>query len=214
MKKLIYCGAHVGSSLSKMVAGFDMIDVFEANKDLAARLQMRFSSEVSSGKMRIHNKAVGVEKGSMTFHVYGHDGGSGSVGEMNPEAVKVIGHCWPKGHLDLHGEYNVEVVNLCDFCFEAGIDFIDVLVLDVQGMDVSVLETMEPYLVTGSISKIQLEVDSDTTSHYLGTPDNSISRVQKFMAKFRGYKQTVGPTENWVPDQDHLQADLTFEAQS
>jgi FkbM family methyltransferase len=210
MRRLIYCGGHVGGSLQSLVDHFDASDVFEANPDLVTTLRSRFAQQISTGKLRVHHAAVGEVDGVVPFRVYGHDGGSGSLGVINPDAVSVVAHRWPRRHFDLHETVDVPCVNLHRWCSNENIEHIDLLVLDVQGMDVTVLETMEPLFSTGRVQRVQLEVDTDELPHYKGVPDNSISRALRFFKRFSAYEQVSGPTASWSPDEDHLQADIVF----
>lgn len=206
MKTLVYCGAHAGESLGKLVTSFDRIEAIEAHPGLCEMLVKRFPYE----HIHVHNIALAEESGGFkTFNVYGNDAGSGSLGKINPEAVDVVRAYWPADHFDLKGQFQVEAWKLSDWLEARKLSEVDFLVTDLQGYDATTLESVRELLEQGRIKKVQCEVDSDIP-HYFDVPDNSIDRVLKLF-QMPGWQQTQGPTGRWPVDANHLQADLVFE---
>jgi FkbM family methyltransferase len=120
------------------------------------------------------NVALAEKNETVPFHVTANFGSSS------------LGHIKKDNKLSSIAEIKtiqVQTINLLDFCKEAGIDYIDVLILDCQGADLMILRTMKEYIDQKRIGKIQAETAKDRCDNIYDTlPSNS----------FSGFKQLLG----------------------
>jgi FkbM family methyltransferase len=127
--------------------------------------------------------ACGEESGTATFHHY-NGGLSSSLGTVSDVMVKLYNHV----KLDKTGESTVEVVNLYEKLTELGVTEIDNLFIDTQGMDLTILKTLEPMIASYNIGYIQAEADGDGVDLYYGLPYNRVDGFLLFMDDFPRYK--------------------------
>jgi FkbM family methyltransferase len=207
MKTLVYCGAHAGNSLMNIAHSFDRVFAFEPNPTLAEQVRQRLLSHRNA---ELVEAAVASLEGEATLRLYGHDGGSSSLAVMNPEMRKTLDPHWAPGHLDEHGQVKVRTVYLPDFLRERGVEYIDSLVLDVQGYDLAVLRTMHEWLREARIGILQVEIDHDDVSHYKGAPPNGYTEMMRFM-KDMPYRKTQGPDALWSFCAEQTQVDFVFQ---
>ena len=77
MRTLVYVGAHLGGSLSRLVKDYDRVFAFEANPEFCKHLGKLFSSLTH---VKIVNAAVGEMHGGVrTFHISKNNGDSSSL---------------------------------------------------------------------------------------------------------------------------------------
>lgn len=127
--------------------------------------------------VKIIHAAVSTADGETLFHVTSNDGQSSSLGQPSPEWNHV-----KSGEVRVAESVTVPCVNLCNFCRSQGIEYIDTYVSDVQGMDLAVLHTMQPYLQDCAIGTISCEVAKDEKRNiYHDLPDNSESGFTKLL---------------------------------
>jgi hypothetical protein len=103
---------------------------------------------------------------------------------------------YPQADLSEQAEIEVQVINLCDFLQWAGIQQIQTLVTDAQGMDLAILKTMEPYFRRRAVQRVIHETDADGFRHYDGLPDNSLSGAVAYMEQFGCYRPSRMPDRN------------------
>lgn len=203
-KVLIYVGAHRGWTLKAMLPRFDRAFAFEPQPDCLRELAATFAG---ARNLEILPAVVSDRPGSAVFHVYGATGGSSSLGAMTQASADVV---IPLGaDVAFQGDLNVEGVFLPDFCRQRGIEAIDMLVTDAQGMDLTILKTMRPFLERRALRAIQAEVDKDGLPAYRGL-ENSRSAWIEFFRSFPGYRVTHGPINGW-DDPGEIQADIAWE---
>lgn len=104
--------------------------------------------------------AVSTEDGERNLHCY-NEGMSSSLEEMTDEARSEFEEDFP-----LEGVRTVKTVQLSRFCRERGYDSLGFLSLDAQGMDLSILNDMAPWLESRSIQYVEHEVDVGGFRHY------------------------------------------------
>lgn len=136
--------------------------------------------------------ACGDVEGKATLTVYNHNGVSSSLGKCTQQARQMY-----EG-VDLleQDEIEVDVINLCTFMQLAGVEQIETLLIDAQGMDLAILKTMRPYIERKAIRHIIHEVDANGFRHYDGTPDNSLTAAMQFMDDVGGYQMRLLPERN------------------
>ena len=76
----------------------------------------------------------------------------------------------------------VPSINLGEFLLERGVQSIDDYYSDIQGMDLTVLSTMRPYIEARQIEAITVETArEDRRNIYRDLPDNSESGFEKLL---------------------------------
>lgn len=112
------------------------------------------------------------------FTVYNDCGLSSSLGTVNDAAKQLYSFVdWqPKQ------KFLVHVVQPDVVLKGLGIDEIDALIVDAQGMDLAILKRMKPYL--GTLKYIQCEAGN----LYNGLPENSEAAFMEFMSAYPQYK--------------------------
>jgi FkbM family methyltransferase len=132
------------------------------------------------------------------FNVYNESGLSSSLGTMSADAVAL----YKNYDLSLKQTVTVQVVNLGYMLRLLGIQQIDFLLIDAQGMDFTILKTVEPWIKQSRISLIQLEAEGVGFNHYEGLPDNSEESIVEWMSRFPQY--SMSKIEDRLPEQPDL----------
>jgi FkbM family methyltransferase len=143
--------------------------------------------------------ACGVSAGHSKMNVY-NNGLSTSFGVCTVQAAE----CYSGHDLTLQGVIDVNVVNLYEYFTQRGIDGLETLLTDAQGMDLTILKTVTPWLQQGKLRTIICEADQEGFSHYDGLPPNNTSDFHAFMSQFpkyvfQGYTAAkFNPDMTWV----------------
>jgi FkbM family methyltransferase len=173
---LIYLGLYKGNSFDKIVEQYDRCFAFEANPNLAKLATEKYSR---MRHVKVIHAAVSTNDGVTQFNLTTNDGQSSSLGHPSPDWQHV-----KSGDVRVTESVTVPCVNLYNFCRSQGIDYIDRYVSDVQGMDLAVLHTMQPYLQDCAIDTISCEVAKDEKRNiYHDLPDNSESGFSQLLSK-------------------------------
>jgi FkbM family methyltransferase len=171
MTTLLYLGAHQGDGLAAMVGAFDRTIAFEADPRHCAVLNRRFPG------VEIVSAAVCDRPGPVEFHISSNNGGSSSLGAFDEAwlAPRTDG-------LTMSRTIVVPGVNLYDFCMENGVERVDSYVSDLQGMDLTVLRTMAPFLRARRVGLIQCETTKDGHHNiYKDLPSNELCAFRRLL---------------------------------
>lgn len=109
-----------------------------------------------------------------------NNGLSSSVGTLTRQARQ----CYDYVDWTLEGTTHVAGERLPDILDRLGVDYITSLVIDAQGMDLSILKTMRNWLRAGSIDFIQAESFHPEFRHYDGVPANDFVNHMRFMRRY------------------------------
>ena len=183
MKTAVIVGQnHPDRQLAYYAEEFDRVIVFEPLPDAAQACRYAFKDCVS---VIVFQAACGDVGGPAAFHQYNMQGLSSSLGTMTGEAVQVY-----SAHYDLSltGTIEVQVVNLGTMLNMLGVDQIEFLKIDAQGMDFTILKTVEPWIAASAVGLIQIEADGAGFRHYDGLPDNSEAAILEWMRMFPQYE--------------------------
>lgn len=186
MKTLVYCGANVGDGLAKIINRYERVVAFEPRPKSYFTLLKRFGLRIIPICAALAEKS-----GNSPLYEYGH---SSSLAVMTCETYKLLGYNY------VGSSIFVPTINLYDLISQ--LDFVDMLVTDIQGMDLTVLRTIEPMLRRKQIGRIQCE--QDIKQHYEGL-DNFISSHDKFWNDLP-YKEV-----SRVRDACGFQVDVTYQ---
>jgi hypothetical protein len=137
-----------------------------------------------------------------TLNVYNRNGLSSSLGSMTADAVELYGSRYD---LSLQSTEYVRVVNLGAMLEMLIAVTIDDLIIDAQGMDFTILKTVESWVRSSRIKRIQLEADGCGFRHYDGLPDNSEASILEWMSFYPQYEASR------LPERLKEQPDLVFE---
>lgn len=178
MKTLVWVGSNIGKDVSDAVEWHDVAILFEPLPEVVAALREQF------GSPRWRHKCVVVIPaacwslaGRFPFNIYMQKNGlASSLGTVTDQAASFYGG--EKGYdLQLRAKIEVNCVRLCDYMPE----FVETLIVDAQGADLAILQTVEPWLRQRRICSVIVECDGPEFRHYDGLGDNSESALLDFM---------------------------------
>jgi FkbM family methyltransferase len=202
MKTCVIVGQNYpDQNLEKIVNEYPRVIIFEPLPDAAK--SCREACSVIPGVVVIE-AACGEAFCNSSFRVYNTQGLSSSLGEMSADAVQVYGE---HNDLSLRGTISVQVLHLGFMLQMLGVDVIDFLLIDAQGMDFTILKTVEPWVAESQVKLIQLEADGNGFRHYNGLPDNSEESILTWMRRFPQY--AASRLEDRLAEQPDLVFELT-----
>lgn len=159
---LVYVGLHTGRSFRPLFHRYRVCYGFEANPELFGELQKEFRS---CPNVRLFNVAAAGHDGKIEFNITDNDcGASSSIGRLDGNFIDAI---------HIVKTIRVPCVNLCRFLEQQGVDYIDDYISDIQGMDLEVLKTLEPFIRSGKIGSISCEVTKDKYRNCYGDLPNN-----------------------------------------
>ena len=178
---LVYVGANIGGEhLDKLIEKHERCYLFEPQPFAAEKLRQ------TVGKLEgveVIQAACGADEGLFDLTIYNEMGLSSSLGKMTQQAKDSFSDF----DLEEREIIKVNVWNLLEWLEANGIETIETLVIDAQGMDLTILKTLSPLIETGAIQNIQCEADGVGFTHYEGLPSNSETEFQEFMSQFGWY---------------------------
>jgi FkbM family methyltransferase len=198
MKTAVIVGQNYPDSVSDdIVAMHDRVFIFEPLPEAVNAIRDRYNN--NPGVVAVQ-AACGSHFDRAELRVYNTDGLSSSLGMMTKDAV------------DLYSQFDlseqrlevVQVVNLGYMLDMIGVPTVDCMIIDAQGMDFTILQTVESMVRDGRIGYLQLEADGKGFRHYNGLPDNSESAIVKWMGQYPRYAATR------LPNRMDEQPDLVF----
>jgi FkbM family methyltransferase len=178
------------SEMLKLLQGHTRFFMFEPLPEAAAYLRQHNAHLAAF--FHVVEAACGDTEGRATLTVYNQNGVSSSLGKCTQQARQM----YQGVDLMEQNQIEVDVINLCKFMTMAGVDRIETLLIDAQGMDLAILKTMRAYLERRAIRRIIHEIDGEGFKHYDGLPDNSLAGAMDFMIEVGGYQPRVLPERN------------------
>jgi FkbM family methyltransferase len=169
--------------------------IFEPLPEAAKACRERYANQPG---VIVVQAACGKHFDQAELRVYNTDGLSSSLGTMSQKAVDLY------SHFDLSEQRMevVQVVNLGYMLDMLGITSVDCMMIDAQGMDFTILQTIEPMVRDGRIGYLQLEADGNGFKHYHGLPDNSESAIVQWMGRYPRYE--ASKLDNRMDEQPDL----------
>jgi len=190
---------HPDKALERLVAIHDRVIVFEPLPEAAASCRYAYKD---CPELIVFQAACGDYFETKTLNVYNQNGLSSSLGSMTADAVELYGGRYD---LSLQSTEHVRVVNLGAMLEMLIVWTIDDLIIDAQGMDFTILKTVEPLVCLSRIKRIQLEADGCGFRHYEGLPGNSEASILEWMKSYPQYEASR------LPERMKEQPDLVFE---
>lgn len=184
-KILLYLGANLGNSLSRLVHLYDKIYAFEANPYLIPVLNQRFHNcphvEIIHGALTTeHGKEVDFYLIRNESHGDRQTFEASSLGEMSDYYREKS-----KNNITTHSVVKVNTINLATFLKERNITQVNTYASDLQGVDLDVLKTMKEFIDKKQIKFIQIETENDVydTSAYTGLNSNKQNDITEFLSE-------------------------------
>ena len=163
---LFFIGMDPNGVFNLMFRGYEVCYGFEPSPERFKKLHKKYKKYP---QVHIFNVAAARAKGEVKFNISSNKGASSSLGKFNEEWL------FEKGEkIKMTNTIDVPSINLYEFCSQNNISTIDDYISDIQGMDLEVLKTLEPMLVSKSIKSITCEVTKNEKGNvYSDLPDNS-----------------------------------------
>lgn len=172
VRRLLYLGVFHGNGAMPYVRNHDESILVEPNPEHATLLRQRFADRPG---VEIVEAAVGPAPGEMMLHLYGPHGGSASVLQLTREAAAAY-------HLDLGAPaVRVRSIRIDEELRRRGVEELETIVTDLQGMDLTALEQLRPWLERG-VHHVQCEVDALGFRCYQSERGNSIEDFDRYFA--------------------------------
>jgi FkbM family methyltransferase len=195
MRKLVFVGCNIGKDVDRAVDAHDVCWLFEPIPEIAAELRRKYNSRSFPTKVvHVVQKACYTHKCTMPFHLYNTNGLSSSLGTVSQESQSAYNYA----DLSLIDTIDVECVNLNEF-LPAGM-FIDTLIVDAQGADLQILQTLQSRLYNKLFGLIESECDGNSFSSYDGIGSNSESEMLSYMSQFEYDCERIPDRVDWNPD--------------
>lgn len=158
MRTLVYCGIHDCSSLKGLEKEFDRIYGFDANP-----VKVQNAKKIFEGDRRfkfIYGALCDKDTGFVEFNITENWDASSSIGTFNPEFPHMKDPDSKLYNTQVR-KINVPCLNLVTF-LNARVNHVDLLVTDLQGMDLTVLHTLKPWIDAKKITEIRCETEKDS----------------------------------------------------
>ena len=142
-------GANIGL-FTVMLAALDNVDVhaFEPVVSTFERLSSNVALNHFSSNIHLNLAAVGSKKGNVEFDIYA----------KSPAINRLSNTSLVTSQSAAATRQKVSVINLDDYCQEKGIERIDFLKIDVEGMEAQVLQGAKKMLKAQKVSGILIEI--------------------------------------------------------
>ncbi|HEY4135429.1 MAG TPA: FkbM family methyltransferase [Alphaproteobacteria bacterium] len=167
-------GANEGDFTASVLAAFAgcQVHCFEPNPKTFARLSARFGSD---GRVKINNLGLGDKPGSFTLYDYAGSEGSGHASFL-PATFDDV-------YKSATQSVEAQVGTLDIYMANAGVESVDFLKIDVEGLEKAVLEGGAKALADGRIATIQMEFNAHNILTGL-----SILTLTKILANYDIYR--------------------------
>lgn len=163
-KTLVYCGVNCGQTFRRLAPHFNHAIGFEPIPSFVAALEDEFREQPN---VSIIHGALSTKDGSVTLNIYDHHMAS-SIGTLSDTYAEKTGN-----KFKLLSTITAPSYHLGHFLKRHALEEIDTLITDVQGMDLTILKTIEHLIRRRAIRLIQCEVEQPGFENsYEGTPTN------------------------------------------
>lgn len=144
---LVYIGLNKGDSFASIQYKFKLAIGYEANPDLYKDLVKKFRRQKN---IKIFNYAASDKDSEALFHIsQNKDMVSSSLHDFSKSHKKNVGHL---------KKIKIKTINLANHLNKQNISFIDHYISDAEGHDYTILNSLESFINTNRIKKIQCEV--------------------------------------------------------
>lgn len=184
MRSLIFVGCNATKDVFEAIDCCDVVLLFEPLEEVARKVAERVcESDYQYKFVKVVQAACFTDNQPRALSVYNKAGLSSSLGTITAQAVE---HYKDRADLHLQQRRQVSCVNLRDYMPM----WLDNLVIDAQGADLTILKTIELWIQEKRIGYIRAECDPPGFRHYEGLPDNSREAMVEYLSGF-GYDVSV-----------------------
>ena len=167
---LVYLGVNRGSSLDRLHWQYKKCIAIEADPNHYAYLKEKYKNEKH---IQLLHAAATDTDGTVVLNIASNDGKSSSLGNFD-EAFK--------DNFTMVQSVTVPAINICNYFKANNITYITDYISDIQGMDLTVLKTMQYYINHKLIGTIVSEtVKNEFKNIYKNLPDNSIGGFEALL---------------------------------
>tara|TARA_A100001388_G_C28666931_1_gene449589 strand:- start:92 stop:865 length:774 start_codon:yes stop_codon:yes gene_type:complete len=144
---LVYVGLNKGDSFATIHYKFKLAIGYEANPDLYKELVKKFRKQKH---IKIFNFAASDKDSEAFFNIsQNKDMVSSSLNDFSENHKKNVGHL---------KQIKIKTVNLANHLSRQNVNFIDQYISDAEGHDYTILKSLEKFITSNRIKKIQCEV--------------------------------------------------------
>jgi len=187
MSTLVYVGTNEGNGLEEYVDLYDKVYAFEPDPEMFKALVDKFSDK---DHVVFVNAACSDTAGIKTLYVT-ENRHSTSLSELSDYSL-TYGFSGGKPSFKT---FEVNCVNLYDYFVENQIDYIDTLITDCQGSDLSIIKTIKGYIDNKKIGELFCETHGTSVELYSGLNN-----------QFDGFKEIL--SENYEVQDFYLDGKL------
>lgn len=187
MSTLIYIGTNEGYGLEDYVDLYDVVYAFEPDPEMFGKLVDKFEDK---NNIVFVNAACADTAGVKTLYVT-ENRHSTSLSDLSDYSLS---HGFSGGKAAFK-TFDVACVNLHDYLVEHGIDYVDTLITDCQGSDLSIIKTIKPYIDSKKIGELFCETHGSSVELYAGLNN-----------QFDGFKEIL--SENYEVQDFYLDGKL------
>lgn len=197
-------GANDGGTLINALPVFDSAEfhAFEPHPSTFQRLKSRMSAPRAS----LHQLALSDQSGIVEFYEYGSEGQASLLNSLTPDARYAVRNGYESR------EITVESSTIDLFCERNSIDRIDVLKIDVEGFELSVLKGASGMFSAGKIGFVYAEFNDLFPQD--GTTGGSLFPIAEYLNQFG--LQYISTYTDFVATEGrlHVGANVLFAAQT
>jgi len=172
MTTLIYIGTNEGSGLEEYIDLYDKVYAFEPDPEMFDKLVTKFGNKEH---VVLVNAACSDTVGTKTLYIT-ENRHSTSLSELSDYSL-TYGFSGGKSSFKT---FEVNCINLYDYFVENKIDYVDTLITDCQGSDLSILKTISSFIDEKKIGEIFCE-----------THANSIKLYESLYNQYDGFKKLL-----------------------
>jgi FkbM family methyltransferase len=158
MTTLVYIGTNEGDGLEEYIDLYDKVYAFEPDPEIFKTLIERFGDKTHAVFV---NAACSDTAGIKTLYVT-ENRHSTSLSELSDYSLQ-YGFSGGKAAFKT---FDVNCVNLCDYLLENDINYIDTLITDCQGSDLSILMTIKSFIDNKQIGEMFCETHGISVKLY------------------------------------------------
>jgi FkbM family methyltransferase len=160
MSILVYIGTNEGCGLEEYADLYDKVYAFEPDPEMFDKLVDKFKTK---NNIIFVNAACSDTAGMKTLYVT-ENRHSTSLSELSDYSL-TYGFSGGKSPFKT---FTVLCVNLYDYFIENGIDYIDTLITDCQGSDLSIIKTIKSFVDDRKIGELFCETHGTSVELYSG----------------------------------------------
>lgn len=174
MATLVYVGTNEGEGLKEYIDLYDKVYAFEPDPEIFQILVNRFQDKKHAVFV---NAACSDSTGTKTLYVT-ENRHSTSLSELSDYSL-TYGFSGGKSSFK---KFEVNCINLNDYFVENNIDYVDTLITDCQGSDLSILKTIKSFIDDKKIGELFCETHGTSVELYDGL-DNQFDGFKEILSE-------------------------------